>query len=172
MKSQRPPDSRPAPWEPIPEFSPPDPEVRARLSDLWRMIDRRLGRVASTCRACGQCCDFPRRRHELFATKAEMDVCLDWALDNLSLQQDEVVRHLDAGRCPFQQGRLCAVRSVRPLGCRLFFCIPECRRRLSRVSAVTHPKIRRIFKGAMDLGWYGPALAYLRRNLCRFSEII
>lgn len=172
MKSEGPSDSRPAPWEPIPEFSPLDPEAKARLGDLWRMIDRRLGRVALACRQCGQCCDFPRREHVLLATKVEMDACLDWALENLPLKRDEVRRRLDAGRCPFQQERLCAVRPVRPLGCRLFFCIPGYRERLDRISAVARMKAGQISMGTMDLGWYGPALAYLRRNLCCFSEII
>ncbi|NIA20713.1 MAG: hypothetical protein GWP05_01825 [Anaerolineaceae bacterium] len=164
MKPEQRTDSRPAPWEPIPEFSPPDPQIEARLGELWRTIDRRLDRVSSTCRACGQCCDFPRRHHVLFATKCEMDVCLSWAMKNLSLTQDDMRRRLACGRCPFQQDRLCAVHPVRPLGCRHFFCTPGHRRRLDRVSGVAQRRIRQIIKGANNLGWYGPALSYLMRN--------
>ena len=31
-------------------------------------------------------------------------------------------RFTDPASCPFQQDKLCTVHSIRPLGCRIFFC--------------------------------------------------
>jgi len=151
-----------APWEPIPAASPPDPRVAAALEALWAECDRRLADLGVQCRACGQCCDFPRRGHVLFAMKAELDVCLDWARRHLATDPRDVRRRLDAGLCPFQDGPRCRIHPVRPLGCRIFFCKTGDAAQLERLAADLHDRLRSIVRDNELLQWYGPALAYIK----------
>jgi len=161
-----------APWEPIPAASPPDPRVAAALEALWAECDRRLADLGVRCRACGQCCDFPRRGHVLFAMKAELDVCLDWARRRLATDSHEMRRRLDAGLCPFQEGSSCRVHPVRPLGCRIFFCETDDAAQLERLAADLHRHLQSIVRGNGLLQWYGPALAYMKAYLSPPTAII
>ncbi len=67
---------------------------------------------ASSCEACGECCDFAARDHKLYVSVGEL------ALLAL-LKAPHAPRRL---RCPFQQEGICRAREFRPLGCRLFYC--------------------------------------------------
>jgi hypothetical protein len=63
--------SRPAAslWMPLPDFAPPPAGVAEALARLWRHVDDRLSPLATACRACGRCCDFPRAGHMLCGAK-------------------------------------------------------------------------------------------------------
>jgi Fe-S-cluster containining protein len=132
----------------------------AALEGLWTEWERELADEAATCRACGQCCDFPRQGHVLFATKGELDVCLDWSRRHVACDAREYRRRLDAGLCPFQESARCLVHAVRPLGCRIFFCRPHDAAGLDRTAAEAHRRLQRALRGKELLQWYGPALAY------------
>ncbi|MBN2583465.1 MAG: YkgJ family cysteine cluster protein [Planctomycetes bacterium] len=161
-----------APWEPVPEPSVPDAEVAAALARLWTSLDEQLSGPAASCRACGECCDFQRRGHVLFATKAELDVCLDWARRHLTPAPQEYRRRLTAGRCPFQDGRLCLVHPARPLGCRIYYCCDEDAALVERVSADAHHELRQALRAKELLQWYGPALAYIEAAMPLLCEPI
>ena len=85
-----------------------------RLLVLYREVDEVLARWQSTCSACGRCCDFAAYGQELYVTELERAL-----LESRHGQGDPMA---EPGRCPYQAGGLCAVREVRPLGCRTYFC--------------------------------------------------
>ena len=166
--SPAPPAARRNPWEPIPPYAEPSAHQLQVLSDLWLMLDRELPRFGGRCRACGECCDFPRQGHVLFAAKPELDACLAWARENFRATPEGISRSLAEGRCPFWQGRRCAVHPVRPLGCRLFLCNPRSPTDLSRLSQRFHALLAERLAGPDAPWWYGPALAYMKTNARAF----
>lgn len=155
-------------WLPVPSFAPPPPEAARQLADLWRDLDRQLAEPQAACRACGQCCDFPRRGHILFATSLELNVCLSFARDHAVTPPSAAARRLAAGECPFLEGGRCAVRPARPVGCRIFFCNFSHPEQAEKISSNAHQRLRRI-SISVESDWYGPALAYLETNLNHFQ---
>ncbi|HLO39417.1 MAG TPA: YkgJ family cysteine cluster protein [Phycisphaerales bacterium] len=74
------------------------------------------------CSASGRCCKFESWGHRLYVTGFETAYL--WA--RLAMPQrpgvQAVLDSRAAGGCPFQPERLCTVHTLRPLGCRIFFC--------------------------------------------------
>lgn len=64
----------------------------------------------------GRCCRFDEFGHRLYVTTLELATFL----------HDVAVRQSAAGwggsGCPFQRDKLCTVHTIRPFGCRIFFC--------------------------------------------------
>lgn len=89
-----------------------DTEMAASLREILRQAEEAVLRVAPSCRACGACCDFALREHQLFLTTGELAL----------LAEQPPPQPPAKGRCPYQvQGR-CTARDRRPLGCRIYFC--------------------------------------------------
>lgn len=135
------------------------------LAVLWETIETELADGGSSCRSCGQCCDFPRRDHVLFASKLELDVCLAWSREHLAIPEHLARERLAAGLCPFFENHVCGIHAARPIACRVFFCDPATTDRLERLSQVAHRAVRNISKGHGELWWYGPALEYYGANI-------
>ena len=152
-------------WHPVPTFSRPARGAADRLGALWREIDNRLSLPDPQCRACGRCCDFREARHTLFAARAELDFCLDWARRHLPLRPAEAARRVAEGLCPFWEGGLCTVRSVRPVGCRVYFCSRERTTERDELAVWAHRRLRDISAELGQPWWYGPALTYLGTNI-------
>ncbi len=86
------------------------------VSDLYGQLDGQVSAEGLHCRNCGACCHLRQFGHRLYVTTVE----LAYFVAGLN----SPVRRPQSGVCPYQQGTLCAVRSHRPAGCRLFFCEP------------------------------------------------
>jgi Fe-S-cluster containining protein len=157
-------------WQPVPSFAPPPPEAVGQLEALWQDLDGQLAEAQAACRACGECCDFPRRGHILFATKLELDICLSWACDQAVVAEAAARGRLAGWQCPFLEGGRCAVRPARPVGCRLFFCHSPEAVLSEEIAVAAHHRLRSITMGHIGLRWYGPALAYLETNISRLRS--
>jgi len=153
-------------WGPAPQFSDPPAGAAGALRDLWHEVDGHLATAAQSCRACGLCCDFPRAGHILFAAKIELDVCLAWAAEHAAIDARTARSRLAVGLCPFQRDdRLCSVRPVRPLGCRLYFCGDRWARETAWLGEVSRRRLAELSRRSAVRWWYGPALVYLAGNL-------
>ncbi len=155
-------------WRPVPSFASPPPEAARQLADLWADLDRQLAQPQAACHACGECCDFPRRGHVLFATKLELDVCLSWARDQAVTPEPTARRRLAAGECPFLEGGRCGVRPARPVGCRIYFCRVSSTEQVENIASTAQQRLRSISMEHNGTDWYGPALAYLETNVSNF----
>jgi Fe-S-cluster containining protein len=165
------------PWEPVPEFTPPQPTVAQALEQVWTQCDSQVAELGVACRSCGQCCDFRRADHILFAAKIELDVCLAWAREHVRLPRREVEAALSDGLCPFwrrepaaggtarESAGLCGVRPVRPLGCRVYYCSGSQVGALERLSRELHHELVEVSRRGDAGWWYGPALVYIRSNV-------
>jgi Fe-S-cluster containining protein len=109
------------------------PEVRAAVEDLYARLGSQIEERKPKCDASGRCCRFEEYGHRLFVTTIELATFLASALEgeapaepkprissSLALQV-----MTDAEGCPYQVEGLCSVHSVRPFGCRIFFCDPS-----------------------------------------------
>jgi len=107
------------------------PDVHQAITATLHAVERSVADRAPRCDLSGRCCDFDRFQggHRLYVTGLE----LAWTL----LQPVRISAHaapmrlIDQpratphdGACPFQKNRLCTVHTIRPIGCRLFFCDP------------------------------------------------
>jgi Fe-S-cluster containining protein len=85
-------------------------EAVVRLyADLQAQIDLRR----PVCNASGRCCQFDEFGHRLYVTTLELAAFV------ASLPPGGERSKAD---CPFQIRGLCSVHTIRPFGCRVFFC--------------------------------------------------
>ena len=94
-----------------------DPAVDQALRDLYGRVDAAIAERGPTCWISGRCCNFRAYGHRLYVTGLE----IAWFL-----QQVEAPRHPDTaeatGACPYQRKGMCSTHTIRPLGCRIYFC--------------------------------------------------
>lgn len=120
--------------------------------DIVSMERRHASQAADTappsqplCTACGACCRFAEYGHRLYVPFPEVVYVAAWADGRVQIDQHTVpaanrtdhirsiynhlrtyadsAQHQQPDRCPFQDtSGQCTLRSVRPMGCRIFFC--------------------------------------------------
>ncbi len=95
------------------------PEIHAAVHEIYRRLQEEVQKRQPICVASGRCCKFDEFGHRLFVTTLEMATFL------LDRSENPVPAPRQApGGCPFQIGKLCGVHTIRPLGCRMFYCDP------------------------------------------------
>lgn len=106
------------------------PNVSNAIRRLYDQLDDQVRRRGPVCRSSGRCCHFEQYGHRLYVTAleiawvlAQQQVTLDGSLPppdtGRRVRLEQVTQH---GSCPFQADRLCSVHTIRPMGCRVFFC--------------------------------------------------
>ncbi len=103
-----------------------EPVVVAELEEIYAEVAREISERGPACWASGRCCNFAKAGHRLYTTGLEAAYTVA-RLGGLGapargLLAADVERARAAGGCPFQEGNLCGVHGVRPLGCRVYFC--------------------------------------------------
>ncbi|HVT90247.1 MAG TPA: YkgJ family cysteine cluster protein [Tepidisphaeraceae bacterium] len=88
-------------------------EVRQAVSNLYSALQDAIDLRGPVCRTSGRCCRFEEFNHRLFVTTLEMAAFLG------NLGETGIS---NPGGCIFQKGGLCSVHTIRPMGCRVFFC--------------------------------------------------
>lgn len=96
-----------------------DDAIRAVYSELSQAVAAR----GPVCWASGRCCNFEKFGHRLYVTALETA----WCVREISRAQPPLRALLSRpveprGGCPFQVDSLCHAHTMRPLGCRVFFC--------------------------------------------------
>ena len=117
------------------------PDIDTAIRDLYQRVDAAIADRGPTCWQSGKCCKFDAYGHRLYVTGLE----IGWFLGNLrsticdvrspedkdpSSHRVELPQIADRtssiedspGACPFQHNNLCTTHTIRPLGCRVFFC--------------------------------------------------
>jgi Fe-S-cluster containining protein len=88
-------------------------EVRSELEEVYRDLDREVRGLGVGCWLRGDCCDFERSEHRLYASSVEIAY--------VSEKHPEAFSGPSA-LCPFWKEGKCTERERRPLGCRTYFC--------------------------------------------------
>lgn len=113
------------------------PAIDSAIRQLYFELDREIAELRPTCWRSGRCCRFEAFGHRLYVTGLEVG----WFLVNVRSAMGDVrsddethrrlpVLHIEhrtsniahSPACPYQIDGLCSVHTVRPMGCRAFFC--------------------------------------------------
>lgn len=99
-------------------------EIATAIRSLYADLDEVVRDRQPVCNASGRCCRFEEFGHRLYVTGLEiawflLEVGHASASDvgDISLQQAA-----SSPNCPYQIRGLCSTHTIRPLGCRAFFC--------------------------------------------------
>lgn len=133
-----------------------DPRVTETLSTIFKEADDVVRQERPLCIASGRCCRFEEHGHRLYVTGLETA----WFLKMLEEQGDRTVDRESiasaktGGTCPFLEDGLCSVHTIRPFGCRSYFCDPRAEWQ-SDVHEQWHARVRELHE-ELDLPYsYG-----------------
>ena len=88
------------------------PRIIQEVDAIYQWIDQQLAQMDSSCRACGDCCDFESFGHKLYITTPEL----------LYFQHFISPQAMTTGICPYRIDGKCTVYPYRFSGCRVFSC--------------------------------------------------
>jgi Fe-S-cluster containining protein len=97
-----------------------DAQISGELELVYEAIARAVDVRRPVCEQSGRCCRFEEWGHRLYVTGLEAAYLL--ARLEQPLTPADIARARDAGGCPFQKALLCSVHTIRPLGCRVYYC--------------------------------------------------
>jgi hypothetical protein len=130
-------------------------ELRRRVLELYREVDRDVAAAGPVCVASGRCCRFREYGHTLFLSNLEADVLLSGAPPyNAAAVTPDF--------CPFQQGNLCTAREPRPLGCRIYYCDPNYQQTASRLSETYLHRLKELAEEHGVAWHYAPLHHFLK----------
>jgi len=108
-------------------------DVLAAVAAVYDDVQRAINERRPICEMSGRCCKFEEYGHRLYVSTLELAAFVagrERESDQRGTMNDErqstssLIIHrssLPTG-CPFQVGKLCSVHTIRPFGCRMFFC--------------------------------------------------
>jgi Fe-S-cluster containining protein len=92
-------------------------DVRAAVANIYIALQDAIELRQPVCKTSGRCCRFDEYGHSLFVTTMELATFVH------ALKQTGPSTLGSASEsCPFQVEKLCTVHTIRPFGCRVFFC--------------------------------------------------
>ena len=85
---------------------------------LYRDLQAEIDARRPLCAISGRCCKFDEYGHRLYVTTIELAAFIS------RLGAAKIPEPSNPGSCPFQSNKVCGVHTIRPFGCRMFFCDP------------------------------------------------
>lgn len=120
-------------------------EVAESIDAIHDEIAEAIRRMGPLCLASGQCCRFERHGHRLYASGLEVARCVAICRkEGRGITVEDVQAAVEAGGCPWQDGRLCTARHGRPTGCRVYFCDPRAAEVVPELAEKAHAEIQAI----------------------------
>lgn len=115
-------------------------EVHALYADLAEEIRLRSPR----CDVSGRCCHFDTYGHRLYVTTAELATFLrDLPPTPPSPHSARSLPLLTpTPSCPYLVDGLCSVHTIRPFGCRIFFCDPAATSWMEQTYEAFHARLK------------------------------
>jgi Fe-S-cluster containining protein len=99
-----------------------NPEIAKAIDDIYAQVASEIARRGPACWASGRCCNFEAHGHRLYVTALETALTLHRLDPAARPTIADIDRARSLGGCPFQQGNLCGIHAIKPLGCRVYFC--------------------------------------------------
>lgn len=157
------------------------PAVLDEVRRLYAALDDEVRSLGVGCWVHGNCCDFTRVDHRLYASSVELayvrakhppppkhaahDTAQDTGPDaagNSAGKAAEAAPSTNEALCPFWTNGRCGEREGRPLGCRTYFCDPRFRLPLQDLYERYLQKLRAIAT-QHSIPWsYEPFVAAMR----------
>lgn len=107
--------------------------ARRELAEIYARADEAIMATGAVCWLRGDCCDFPREEHRLWASSVEVAWIREKHPEPFAPESD---------LCPFWVAGRCTERERRPLGCRTYFCDPRFRDETEAIYERFHAEIR------------------------------
>jgi Fe-S-cluster containining protein len=106
------------------------PEVVAAVREVYERLQGEVDARKPLCVQSGKCCRFDEYGHRLYVTTIELAAFVSQLLPiadcQLPIESVSNRRSLplavSPGGCPFQIDKMCGVHTIRPFGCRIFYC--------------------------------------------------
>lgn len=95
-------------------------EIARALEAIYARAAREIETRGPACWASGRCCNFERTGHRLYVTGLEAAYAIVRSARPVTRGEIEAARA--RGGCPFQDRHLCGIHTIKPLGCRVYFC--------------------------------------------------
>jgi Fe-S-cluster containining protein len=114
-------------------------EVITAVEMLYAQLAQEIERRRPVCGMSGRCCHFEDYGHRLYLTTAEMATFLF----RLGSQRPPAAAW-DGRGCPWQQGTTCSVHTLRPFGCRIYFCDPSAKLWQEQLYERLHAQLKQI----------------------------
>jgi len=130
-----------------------DSDLRTRVLEIYRDVDREVLAAGPVCLASGRCCRFKEYGHTLFLSELEAEVLLESA--------PPYTGPVSADFCPFQKENLCTAREPRPLGCRIYFCDPNYQETAAKISEKSLIRLKELARERGMLWRYAPLYTFL-----------
>lgn len=93
--------------------------VRDELEVVYERVRQAIAERGPTCWTSGKCCNFEEYGHRLYCTGLETAYAV---AAGAKADADAIAEARARGGCPFQDGKLCGIQTIKPLGCRVYFC--------------------------------------------------
>jgi Fe-S-cluster containining protein len=102
------------------------PEVYTAVGRVYADIQHEIDQRKPRCEVSGRCCRFDEYGHRLYVTTAELATFVtQLPRSGLAAEKPGVLQvYKPLTACQFQVDGLCGVHSIRPFGCRIYFCDP------------------------------------------------
>lgn len=101
------------------------PDIAAQIEAIYQMIADQVAVHRPVCVGSGRCCHFRDYGHLLYTTGLEAAHTLARLAQGQELSSDDVERAIERGDCPFLIHEQCSVHTLKPSGCRIYFCDQE-----------------------------------------------
>ncbi len=111
-----------------------DATIALELETIYEYTAAAIESRGPACWASGRCCNFDAAGHRLYVTGLEAAYTVlhqrrdrrgaspSPLTEPSTLTADSLSAARARGSCPFQSANLCSVHTVKPLGCRVYFC--------------------------------------------------
>lgn len=95
-------------------------EIARDLESIYARAASEIEARGPACWASGRCCNFERTGHRLYVTGLETAYAI--VRSTRPVTRGEIDAARARGGCPFQVENLCGIHTIKPLGCRVYFC--------------------------------------------------
>lgn len=97
-----------------------DEAVVRAIETVFIRVEGEIASRQPICKTSGRCCHFEQHGHRLYTTGLETAYTV--VRLQTALTPDALRAAIKRGGCPFQLDVLCGVHTIRPVGCRVYFC--------------------------------------------------
>jgi Fe-S-cluster containining protein len=129
------------------------PAVVLGLESIYTYVTAEIESRGPACWASGRCCHFEKTGHRLYVTGLEAAYTVrnrERAHSSpqrdsracLPLSRSTIAVAREQGDCPFLERNLCGVHTIKPVGCRVYFCDRSAHEWQHGLSERAHERVR------------------------------